>query len=73
MVKTPTKKNHKEEMLKIMNNPRYRGKYVIRVAGKVFTAKTGEGASKILAKGRKKYPHQTPAVTYIPNADALIV
>lgn len=73
MVKTPPKKTHKEQMLRIMSNPRYRGKHVIRVAGKVFTAKTGEGASKILAEVRKKYPDKTPAITYIPDADSLIV
>jgi hypothetical protein len=73
MVKTPTRKNHKEEMLKIMSNPRYRGKHVIAVAGRVFTAKTGAGASKIFAKVRKQYPDKIPAITYIPDADSLIV
>jgi hypothetical protein len=73
MVGSTTKKTHKEDMLKIMSNPRYRGKHVIAVDGKVFTAKTGEGASKILAKVRKKYPDKTPAITYIPDADALVV
>ena len=60
-------------MLKIMSNPRYRGKHVIAVAGKVFTAKTGEGASKILAKVREQYPDKIPAITFIPDADALVL
>ena len=59
-------------MEKILSDSRFRGKHVIVVAGKVFTAKTGEKASKILAEARRKYPKETPAVTYIPDADALI-
>jgi len=60
-------------MNKIFNNPRFRGKHVIVVAGKIFTAKTGEKASQILKEVRRKYPGKTPAITYIPKADALIL
>jgi len=61
------------DMLQVMSNPRNRGKHIIAVADKVFTAKTGDGAAQILARVRREYPHQTPAITYIPEADALIV
>lgn len=57
----------------IMEDPRYRGKHVVVVAGRVFTAKTGDKASKILEMVRKKYPQEIPAVTYIPKADSLIL
>ena len=67
------KKEKRICMEKILSNPRFRGKHVIVVAGKVFTAKTGEKASKILAQVRRQYPKETPAVTYIPDADALIL
>jgi len=63
----------KVTMEKVLGDPRFRGKHVIVVGGKVFTAKTGEKASKILAEVRRKYPKETPAVTYIPDADALIL
>lgn len=66
-------KREKITMEKILNNPRFRGKHVIVVAGKVFTAKTGKKASKILTGVRRKYPKETPAITYIPDADALIL
>lgn len=56
-----------------MSNPNYKGKHIIMVKGKVFTAKTGEGASKILEEVRRKYPKEIPAITYIPDADALIL
>lgn len=66
-------KNKKITMDEIYGKPQYRGKHVIVVAGKVFTARTGEGAAKILEKMRRQYPKETPAITYIPDADALIL
>lgn len=60
-------------MEQVLNDPHYRGYHVIVVSGKVFKAKTGEGASKILDDVRKKYPNKIPAVTYIPDADSLIL
>lgn len=56
-----------------MNNPRYRGYHVIVVAGKVFKARTGERASQILDTVRRRYPREIPAITYIPDADTLIL
>lgn len=60
-------------MINIMSNPKYKGKHIIVVKGKVFTAKTGEGASKILDMVEEKYPKEIPAITYIPKADTLIL
>jgi len=60
-------------MISIMSNPLYKGKHLIVIAGKVFTAKTGKEANKILDKLEKKYPNEIPAITYIPKADALIL
>lgn len=56
-----------------MNDPRNRGYHIIVVAGKLFKARTGEGASKILKEVREKYPKNIPAITYIPDADSLIL
>lgn len=56
-----------------MNDSHNRGYHIIVVAGKLFKAKTGEGASELLDKVRKKYPKQIPAITYIPDADSLIL
>lgn len=56
-----------------MNDPRYHGYHVIVVAGKVFKARTGEKASKILEEVHKKYPEEIPEITYIPDADTLIL
>ena len=65
--------NHKITMPEIFKNPRYRGKHVILIAGKVFTSKTGDGAAEILRMVRKKYPDITPEVAYLPKAHSLIL
>jgi len=56
----------------IFKNPRYRGKYIILAAGKVYTANTGEGASKILERVRKQHLEVTPEIAYLPDARSLI-
>ena len=60
-------------MEKIFANPRYRGRHVILAAGKIYTAKTGEGATKILKEIRKKHPRVTPEIAYLPKAHSLIL
>ena len=60
-------------MPEIFKNPRYRGKHVILAAGKIYTAKTGEGAAEILKKLEKKHPEITPEVAYLPKARSLIL
>jgi len=60
-------------MLNVLNNPQYRGKHVIVIAGKVYTAKSGLEANRVLDKLEKLYPKETPAITYIPKADTLIL
>lgn len=57
----------------VMNDPKYRGYHVVVAAGKVFKAKTGEGASKAFDEVRKKYPKEIPSYTYLPDKDALIL
>ncbi len=57
----------------VFGNPRYRGKHVILAAGKIYTAKTGEGAAKILKDIRKNNPDVTPEVAYLPKAHSLIL
>lgn len=68
-----TKREKKITMEKVMDDPRYRGYHLIVVAGKVFKAKTGQGASKILKQVHEDYPGKIPAITYIPDVDSLIL
>lgn len=67
------KKQAKDLMANIMGNPRYRGKHVIVVAGKVYTAKTGKLANQIIDRLEKKYPQEIPALTFVPKAETLIL
>lgn len=60
-------------MYDIFKNPRYRGKHVVLAAGRIFTAKTGEGTSTILDMIRQKYPNVVPQVAYLPKARSLIL
>ncbi len=63
----------KVTMEDIIADPRYKGRHVIVIAGRVFTAETGKEATKVLAEVEKKYPREIPAITYIPKADTLIL
>lgn len=63
----------KLSMMEIFKNPRYRGKHVILAAGKVYTAKTGEGAAEILKKLETTNPDVVPEVAYLPKAHSLIL
>ena len=60
-------------MMDIFKNPRYRGKHVILAAGKIYTAKTGEGAAEILRKLEKTHAEVVPEVAYLPKAHSLIL
>jgi hypothetical protein len=66
-------KKQKVTMSDVFGNPRYRGKHVILAAGKIYTAKTGEGAAKILKDLRKRKPDVTPEIAYLPKAHSLIL
>ena len=63
----------KVSMVDIFKNRRYRGKHVILAAGKVYTAKTGEGAAEILKKLEKTHPNVVPEIAYLPKARSLIL
>lgn len=60
-------------MMNIFKNPSYRGKHVIIAAGKIYTAKTGEGAAAILQKLEKSHPKATPEIAYLPKSRSLIL
>lgn len=57
----------------VFGNPRYRGKHVVLAAGRLYTAKTGEGIAEILRKLEKTHPDITPEIAYLPKARSLIL
>lgn len=68
-----SKTYQQEEKALRAQSSHYKGKHVMVVADKIFTAKTGQEAKKLWQKLRKQYPEKMPLVTYIPRADSLIL
>ena len=74
-----TKKRIGEETIskslisKIYKNPKYKGRHIIIIGGKIYATKTGRNSSDMLEKLLKKYPKEIPTITYIPAEDSLIL
>lgn len=54
-------------------DPKYQGKHIIVIGGKIYATKTGMAQVSLLEKLMKKYPHKKPLLTYVPEADTLIL
>lgn len=54
-------------------NPRYRGKRVIIIHGRVFPSIGGRPGFRKLQALLKRYPRETPTIVYVPKADTLIL
>lgn len=59
--------------IRALLNPRYRGKHVIMIKGKIYAATSGKEASLLFDLLTKKYPGYIPTLAYIPKEDALIL
>ena len=60
-------------MAKAYRDPKFSGKHVIAIGGKIYATKTGRASSALLEELLKKYPKETPHITYIPAEDILIL
>lgn len=58
---------------KIYREPKYKGKHIIIIGGKIYTTRTGRASSELLEKLLKKYPKEIPIITYIPAEESLIL
>jgi len=58
---------------KIYKDPKYKGKHIIIIGGKIYATKTGRAKTEILEKLLKKYPKEIPTITYIPTEESLIL
>lgn len=58
---------------KVYANPRYRGKWVIVVHGRVFPQPRGRAGFRLLSSLVKRYPAETPTLVYVPKAETLIL
>ena len=61
------------EIKKVLENPKFQGKHIIMIAGRIFSARSGKEAIKIFNRVTAQYPHAKPTVTYIPKAESLIL
>lgn len=59
--------------IRALLNPRYRGKHIIMIKGKIYTSQCGKEAASLFDKLTKKYPGRIPTLAYIPKEDALIL
>lgn len=66
-------KADEKTILQIMNDPKYRGKYVVTVKDEIYITKSGQKRLKLLEDLIKKYPKETPLITYVPKDDMLIL
>ena len=67
------RKSDEKIMFQIMATPKYKGKYVVTVKDEVYSTKSSQKRGQILEKLIKKYPKETPLVTYVPKEDTLIL
>ena len=57
----------------VYRDPKYRGKHIIVIGGKIHATPSGMGSHKLLMRLVKEYPGEIPTLTYIPKADTLIL
>ena len=68
------RKTHSREYKTLLaREHRLRGKYVVIVGNRVFTAKSGKEAARLLSKVRKEFPTKTPLATFVPKEETLIL
>jgi len=58
---------------KIYKDPKYKGKHIVIIGGKIYATRTGKAKSELLNKLFKKYPKEIPTITYVPKVDSLIL
>ena len=58
---------------KVSANPRYRGKWLIIIHGKVFSHPRGMAGVRKVKALLKHYPRETPTIVYVPKAETLIL
>lgn len=50
-------------------DPKYQGRHIIIIGGKIYAKKSGRESAKQLEKLLKRYPKETPSITYVPKND----
>lgn len=66
------KKTTDQLLSEAFKNPKYSGRHIIIIGGKIHAKKTGSAKSQLLEKLIKKYPQETPLIAYIPKGDTWV-
>ena len=66
-------RSNKSLITQVYANPRYRGKWLILIRGKVFRDPKGMAGVRKLKTLLKRYPGETPTIVYVPKAETLIL
>jgi len=65
--------NQQSLVAQAYHNPKYEGKHIIVIGGKIYATKTGMAQVELLDKLMKKYPKEKPSIAYIPDSETLIL
>ena len=71
--KSTKSKNGYAFLRRVCENPRYRGKHLVVVAGRVYVARTSKDLSRLVDRALRQHPGATPTLVYVPKAESLIL
>ena len=58
---------------RVLTSPSYRGKHVILLRGRVYTAASGRELTRLFDRLVKEHPGATPTLAYVPTAQTLVL
>ena len=58
---------------KVLRTPSYRGKHVILVHGRIYSASSRAEMRRVFDQAIREFPGETPLLAYVPRADALVL
>jgi len=71
--KSAKARNGQAFLRRVCENPRYRGKHLVVVAGRVYVARTSKDLSRLVDRALQRYPGVTPTLVYVPKVESLIL
>ena len=65
--------SHRRLLARVYASPRYRGKWLILIHGKVFSHPRGMAGIRKMRGLLKHYPGEMPTMVYVPKTETLIL
>ncbi len=60
-------------LIKKLSQPRYRGRHIVAIGGKIYSTRTGKQSLDLLEKLERQFPKAIPTLTYVPKSGSLIL